>query len=342
MRPDVSIIIPIHNAQNCMERAIASCLDQKKVEVEIILVENGSADGSLQLARKYENLYQNIRVFSLEQAGVSFARNIGLEHAKGIYVGFVDADDYVENNMYSSLLKGMSGKRNSVAMCEYFIEKGKNRHVFTKDLEKIGPDRDAIKRALIGGQKESPQIMGSVWRLLIPLHMIKANHLKFDEKLSIGEDFFFVLELMDHVEEVVLIYEPLYHYNICEGSVSTWICDVTWEKYKVFFMKLLQSDLYISGDSIQRKRIENKVIGLSEWLLQGFLRRHIPYKCRKKEVEDKLIDLLGLMSEDRLKENLFYKYLLDKSFFRVYLYYGILRNWKQRIGKFAGRILSLQ
>ena len=99
----VSVVVPVHNAKKYLEDCVNSLLSQTLKDIEIILVENGSSDGSLEECNRLATFDSRIRVVHLDKGDVSLARNVGAEMAAGEYIGFVDSDDTVEENMYEVL-----------------------------------------------------------------------------------------------------------------------------------------------------------------------------------------------------------------------------------------------
>lgn len=100
----VSIIVPIYNIEKYLERCINSIMNQTYKNIEVILVDDGSTDGSGKICDCYERMDTRVSVFHEKHGGTSRARNIGLSHAKGDFIGFVDSDDYIEPDMYETLL----------------------------------------------------------------------------------------------------------------------------------------------------------------------------------------------------------------------------------------------
>ena len=98
MYPRISIVVPIHNGEEYLQKCIDSIIDQTEKNIEIILVENGSTDNSGIICDSYAKQDSRIVVVHQECNGVSFARNTGIELAKGEYIGFVDADDWIDRN----------------------------------------------------------------------------------------------------------------------------------------------------------------------------------------------------------------------------------------------------
>ena len=100
----ISVIIPVYNAQNSIKRALESVLSQSYQDFEIILVDDGSKDDSLQIINSFAKDYSCIRVFSQVNAGPGRARGKGIEHATGEYLFFLDADDYLPEAAFESLI----------------------------------------------------------------------------------------------------------------------------------------------------------------------------------------------------------------------------------------------
>ena len=105
----ITVVVPIYNAEQYIERAVKSLLNQTTNEIEIILVDDGSKDNSGKICDKYGKL-ENVKVIHKENGGLCTARNIGLANASGKYVSFVDSDDYITENLYTDLLPYMEQK----------------------------------------------------------------------------------------------------------------------------------------------------------------------------------------------------------------------------------------
>lgn len=103
-QPKVSIVVPIYNVESYLERCIQALLNQTLKDIEIILIDDGSPDHCPQICNEYAQKDSRIKVIHKKNAGLGYARNSGLEIARGKYLAFVDSDDYVEANMYLSLI----------------------------------------------------------------------------------------------------------------------------------------------------------------------------------------------------------------------------------------------
>lgn len=118
----VSVIIPIYNAENYLKKCIESVLHQTLQGVEIILVDDGSTDGSGAICDQY-SVFQNIKVLHQENKGLSAARNTGLDAATGDYVAFLDSDDYVDPEMYNEMYLTAKKENVDIVYCNYAVVK---------------------------------------------------------------------------------------------------------------------------------------------------------------------------------------------------------------------------
>lgn len=120
----LSVIIPIYNAEIYLEECLNSVLNQSMKEIEIICVNDGSTDNSYDILKRYQEKYKNIVLINQENQGVNAARSIGLKNATGEYIAWVDADDYVEKNMYEKMYKLAKKSNLDIVICNYkFIPK---------------------------------------------------------------------------------------------------------------------------------------------------------------------------------------------------------------------------
>ena len=117
--PKVSIIVPIYNSEKYMEKCIDSILNQTLNDIEIILVNDGSTDSSLEIAERYKQRDKRVIIINQINSGPSIARNNGIKIATGKYIGFVDSDDYIEKTMYEKLFEVADNNKVNVAMCNY-------------------------------------------------------------------------------------------------------------------------------------------------------------------------------------------------------------------------------
>ena len=131
--PEISIIIPVYNIAPYLEECVESIINQSFTDFEVILVDDGSNDGSTDLCDKYKT-YSNFRVIHTKNEGAAHARNTGLDIAKGKYVAFIDGDDVIVENYLEILYKEIETQNVDIAVCCCkSIENGEEDHFFSKD-----------------------------------------------------------------------------------------------------------------------------------------------------------------------------------------------------------------
>lgn len=225
MKPKVSIVVPIFNVEAYLGRCLDSLLSQTMEDIEIIAVNDGSTDASLHILQQYADQDQRIVVINKENGGVSSARNEGIHAAQGDYIGFVDPDDWVDQEMYEAMYSEAMAEKADVVMCTYFREFG------THSKEKVFPlpekvcyrqeeVQDNMLRRLIGPLKEeiaNPEFLdawGTVWSKLYRADIIRQNGLRFIDLQVIGtnEDSLFNIHAFYHIQKFVFMNKPYYHY----------------------------------------------------------------------------------------------------------------------------------
>ena len=215
----VSIIIPVYNIEQYIERCLKSVIGQTYRSLEIIIVDDGSTDRTGVIADNYAELDSRIRVIHKKNGGVSSARNVGLKSANGQFVSFVDGDDYVELNMVECLLDVIK-KSNADISCgglELINLNGeKTKRKFTKKVKQLTRDE-----ALLGFFEDS-KMKDDFWgpyNKLFNTELISG--LQFDEDLRVGEDLLFVFHALSKIDTIVLLDIPVYKYIKRDHSAST-------------------------------------------------------------------------------------------------------------------------
>tara|TARA_B100001059_G_C17816405_1_gene575554 strand:+ start:1574 stop:2641 length:1068 start_codon:yes stop_codon:yes gene_type:complete len=223
-QPLVSIIVPIYNAELYLKNCIDSIKDQTYSNLEIILVNDGSTDNSLEICKNYSNDDKRIIVLSQENKGVSFARNSGIEYSNGKYIMFVDSDDWLNINTISKAIFVAESKNIDLVFFNFFKEfEDKSKiynHVFNKDILFEGKNLADLHRRICGPinfEMRAPQLIDSFisnWGKLYSAKKIKNNNISFvDTKLIGSEDIFFALECFGVVNNAYYLNEALYHYR---------------------------------------------------------------------------------------------------------------------------------
>ena len=205
----VSCIVPVYNVASFLGRGIDSVLAQSFKDFELILVDDGSSDGSGAICDDYSQRDSRVKVIHQENAGVSAARNAGLRAAKGDWVTFVDSDDLVLDCFLQSLVDAVSAdNRIDLAYCGYAIVENSTSIKSYKSGAYIGQEQ--IHDLL---SKTNLLYRCSPWAKLFRRSIIEDNGLQFDEKLSISEDRLFLYKYLVHVKGIAVTSQVGYLYG---------------------------------------------------------------------------------------------------------------------------------
>lgn len=223
--PKISIIVPVYNAEKYIDRCIESIINQSFDSIEIIAINDGSTDESLNILKKYEKNDRRIKVIAQTNSGVSSCRNKGIEQAKGEYIAFVDSDDWIDINMIEIMYKKAISNNSDIIMCSYMREfKDKSKEKKINLPQEVIYENENIKnelhRKLFGptdeelNNPEGLDALGTVWGKLYKSSLIKENKIEFVDLKIIGsnEDSLFNINLFKYTKRITFINQPLYHY----------------------------------------------------------------------------------------------------------------------------------
>ena len=213
----ISVIIPVYNVFQYLDECVKSVCEQTYDNLQIILVDDGSTDGSGQLCDEWKKRDSRIEVVHGENQGISCARNIGLECADGELIGFVDSDDRIAPKMYELLYKRLEASGCNMVVCAY------------KTVDEQGNDMGQI-------YENMPDCVLSVDEYLIKMFENVRNHCELSivmdrlyrreflenvrfEKGRIHEDEFFLNEILFRAEKIPVLHDALYEYRQRNGSI---------------------------------------------------------------------------------------------------------------------------
>ena len=224
--PLLSIIVPIYNAASTLSATLDSLRKQTFEDVEFILVDDGSTDTSIDICQTYSSEDSRFKVLSQENAGVSVARNNGIAHAKGEFIGFVDSDDTIKPDMYVHLVEAITTNEVDMALGGYEkVLNGDVQSIVTLPYHGVFKNDDvttvAWSMAFWGGYRKGrrlPTLYGSTWPNLYRQDIIRNNKILFPSGVTIGEDLLFNLQYLKNSSSVVFVNQVLYHYNL--GNIS--------------------------------------------------------------------------------------------------------------------------
>lgn len=276
----ISVIIPVHNGEKYVKTCVDSILCQTYTELEIIIVENASTDATFDICKQYEKENPCIRVISTNQKGVSHARNLGIGMAKGEYISFVDADDYVSPFFFEKLYKCVKNNDSDFAFCNCIIGTEKDHSFLDKKSEnKVDCVKEySCSEFYYNTYMKSQTIFSVVWNKLIRKDCIGDN--LFDEKLGYVEDRNFIIRCVCSAKKICYLNEDLYYY--WRGN-ETSICGTADMYTRMAQVYALQKDLLFFEENFPGKKIWQEYV--SACLLQN-----ADYRMKRAK-EEKMIGL---------------------------------------------------
>lgn len=217
--PRISIIVPVFNTGKYLDRCLNSLLNQDfEQEYEIIAINDGSADNSLEILEAAAKRYKNIRVYSQENSGVSAARNNGIARARGKYVMFADSDDFVERNYLSEMYRAAENSGADIVCCNFRCvnEEGKlsGADGMLRHRAGVFDSRDMLRSLLL-----DVTIRSFMWNKLFRRSLFTENDIKFPVG-KIYEDIRTIPKLFCCSEKVAVIKGVLYNYVQHKGSIT--------------------------------------------------------------------------------------------------------------------------
>ncbi len=209
-----SVIIPVYNAKETLRRCLDSLVRQQFSDYELLLINDGSTDDSDAICHEYANTYSCIRYFAKENGGVSSARNLGLDQAKGEYILFVDSDDYVSENYFASLSDALENAAADLLLFGYRNFGGVSTEwdtgVFYENTE-VG-----VAEQISSAMRQ--YLFSSLWSKAFKRQIIEQHNIRFANDLAIGEDQAFIFTYAMHIRSIGSIGYHLYNVDVSDGN----------------------------------------------------------------------------------------------------------------------------
>lgn len=251
MQPTVSIILPVYNGEKTLARCVESILNQTYRDFELLLVDDGSQDGSAALCDRYGAADARVRVFHQENAGVSAARNLALSEARGAYLQFVDCDDWITADATHALVQAAQEHDCDLVIADFYRVVG-DRVSHKGDIDETGVfTREDF--AIYMMENPADYYYGVLWNKLFRGDLVRKHGIKMDPEMSWCEDFMFNLEYLRYAERFIALQVPIYYYVKTKGSLVSQGLTITktvrmkrimFEYYNRFFKTVLDEEEY--------------------------------------------------------------------------------------------------
>ena len=291
---DISIVVPIYNAEKYIKKCVDSLLNQTKEKIELILINDGSTDSTEEIIKEYKD--ERIKYFKNKNQGIGMTRNFGIDKAKGKYIMFIDSDDYIEKDACEKLFEKAENSKLDLVICNFYKVYDNGEH---EDI--ILP---SFKNTTL---KETPSLIRTInlspWNKLYRTSLIKNNNMRFVENLKY-EDAPFVSEALDKAKKIGKVDESLNYYVIHGNSETTVrdrrifdilkIVDLVRKQFKG--KNYIKEDLnkltvrIITNYTIQQRMQNNKKVGM-EFIDKAFayMKKEVPDFKKNKYYEERTV-----------------------------------------------------
>ena len=214
----ISVIVPAYNAEKCIKRCLNSIINQTYRNLQIIVINDGSADCTKKILEEYLKDDSRLVVINQNNTGVSQARNNGIKRATGKYLYFVDSDDYIKSDMIEKLYTQLS--KSELCVCG-FINKYHDREVEGPLPFKTNGKKSRDEYLHVMSEYLYSVYFGALWNKLYLTNIVKGKNIIFRKNISLAEDFIFNLEYLEYVKSISVICEDLYfYYQEAEESLT--------------------------------------------------------------------------------------------------------------------------
>jgi len=219
METKVSIVVAAYNVEKFIERCLKSLVNQTIDDIEIIVVNDGSSDGTVSIIEEYNSNYTNIKLINQQNQGLSAARNTGIEYANSKYIAFIDGDDYVKETYVESMFKAIEQSNADLVICDFIkvweddefnVIKTKNYNVNGRNLK-----NNIMKNFLT--LHDEPFVVA--WNKLYRTSIIKNNKIYFENR-AFFEDVGFLPRYLWFSSKIISLNEGLYYYVQRPGSIT--------------------------------------------------------------------------------------------------------------------------
>ena len=295
MDEKISVIVPVYNVEQYLERCVDSIINQTYKNLEIILVNDGSTDNSGQLCDELARKDDRIRVVHKKNGGLSDARNVGIYEAKAELIGFIDSDDYIDEDMYEVLMNNLKDANADLSMCGHYdvYNNVPEAQVADKKIWELSP-QEAIKMVM-----EAKILSVTAVNKLYKKSLF--SELKF-EIGKIAEDAFIMIKLLDKCNKIVATNEKKYYYVHRENSITT-------QKFSLKFLNVIEAyeqnkEIILEKYPELREVAQMRMNWAYFYVLDRLL---LDKEYNDKKLENKLISYLKDYSKSILTDSLFTK-----------------------------------
>lgn len=330
MRVKVSVIMPVYNCEKYLADSIKSVLAQTFTDFELIIIDDGSKDKSRKIIEEYSLKDTRIKAFYNENHGVSFTRNYGIDHANGEYIAFIDADDIYDNKYLEEMFSVIINEDADLVCCDYQMGYGFSKWQ-SKNENSLNVSRHYSEKSFEYASKIGVGI--NIWTKLFSTELINRYSIRFNEKLSYGEDMFFCWKMFLVSKNIFYIPEKLYFYRLSGDTAVLRYHDSLYEKYKNSYRDMLD---FAEENSLNDEYFCSYLNMNFSQRLPSILKMEL--KNPNNHFFDKLKRIKMICDDNQIREGLenitkkqtIYKLAYKKSVYKLY-FYIYYQNFRTKI-----------
>lgn len=328
--PSISIIVPVYNTAQYLPCCVDCIIMQTFTDFELLLIDDGSTDKSGEICDEYAKKDSRIRVFHKENGGVSSARNVGLDNAKGEWVCFADSDDKMSKTYVFNLVKAIKDD-NTLVISNY-------KPINSNECKVKLHDRHLVGKEIVSYFIENKVLsLSAPYSKLYNINVIRQNLLRFPLGIHMGEDAIFLLKYLNCINSVSVVNQCDYFVNRTEGSLSSkyysfsqeWRCYEIWKKEMLAFLVRFG---HIYDDALQ-VAWENRIGETFNRCLQCLYRQRPKpsFVCALKSLQSipqsDIDEFENYYNPHKLRRKLL-KLLIIRRCLRLYLFLGFMDKFK--------------
>lgn len=316
-----SVIIPVYNVENYLSRCIDSLLTQNYSDLEILLIDNGSKDQSGQICEDYADQFSNITAYHIPNKGVSSARNFGLARAKGEFICFVDADDYLVGNLFSDVENQLDSELDLLVFSYYnSIEKNLSEIARSANILPIKGKKDKSEFIALFQELFLTDMMYTVWNKIYRREFLEKHQIVF-ENYELGEDVRFNRTVYECVNKIA--FSQTCYYVYISGRASSAMGQYNSNRMKYQLEELEKVDQLMSRwgihdeqfvDQIKARILMSNIRNISKQKMSLSKKRHyVEELCANKE-------MVILTKKNTPFINLIVRFLLNYRMYRTVIF----------------------
>lgn len=222
----ISVIVPVYNMEKYLEKCLDSLVNQTLKEIEIIAVNDGSKDKSINILKKYSKKYKNIKIYDHDNQGISKTRNFGIEKATGEYIAFIDSDDYVDTRMFEIMYKKAKKDNLDIVVCDYYNYYENKNKIEKFKIVDFKDTTISVNKSLIF------QINPSPWNKIYKKELFEVKKYRFPIGIKY-EDLGYIPILLTEANRIGKVNIPLNYYLIRGNSETTTIDERVFDIFKI-------------------------------------------------------------------------------------------------------------